>query len=170
MHLNLTTTRRAGAALLAVLLSVLLAVPANAGETKDINTRDAFVNGGEPSYGKGRFTVKFISKHTFDIRGWVADKCPGDGKGIYVHVNRVDITRDKDSGQLHYKHHPVRSIGSDTDGCDNGKVKIDPAPIKLKKKVRMISIQLCEHDVSDRKRKHDECWGEQYDNWRLWPN
>lgn len=128
------------------------AQPAHAGETHSFRT----VGDGR-GYAKAAVTVDFLSKTTVDLKGWVRDVCPGDGKGAYVSISY--LTQYWSYGTV---------IGKDTNGCGSTSVGFDPAPVvkgSRLQSLRAVRITVCERDADGG--GGSWCDSHHYDNWRV---
>lgn len=127
-------------AVLAALAFAALLSPAaaQAGETHFWSTRgmgdsviDGTVRGG---YVRASVNVTF-KKRSYDVKGLLEDVCEGgagDGRGAYLSTNFPSF----------------RAVAKDADGCGNGRVSFDPAPVVSKNPIRSVNFVLCEKDYT----------------------
>jgi hypothetical protein len=125
-----------------------------AGETHYFNTDGGPIPDWSKGYIRAAVTVEFLSKKTFDVSGWVEDVCPKDGDGGYVMI-------DTGLGD--------NITAQDTNGCDNGKVNFDPAPVKKNVDVRYVRATVCEKDGDGNTgtKAGYYCASYTFNNWRL---
>ena len=64
-----------------------------------------------------KVTVTFPSKTVFKTKGYIKDRCPADGEGIYAYASALL----KNGERVNFG-----SIAEDTDGCGNGRVAVFP--------------------------------------------
>ena len=131
--------------------SVLAFTPsaALAGETGWLNTQNGPVPDWSSGYVRAGVTVEWLSKKTYDIKGWVEDVCPKDGNGGYVYLNNS-----------------YPAIASDANGCGNGRSFFDPAPVKSGYYVPGITVRLCERDINGSGHNTNYCTSYSFKNWR----
>jgi hypothetical protein len=139
----------------AVAAAALAFTPAAAlaGETHYFNTDGGPVPDWSKGFVRAAVTVEFPSKKSYDVSGWVEDVCPKDGAGGYV---TIEASMDT------YKY-------KDTNGCGNGKVAFDPAPVKKTYEVQTIRATVCEIDGDGASGTHGAYYCQDYSfkNWRL---
>ena len=92
----------------------------------------------------GEITVWFKSKSAFVAKGFVKDRCPADGAGVYT-----DMWVRFKNGELG----GFGSIGDDDNGCGNGRVRVgNPYGYTLgKRRVDNVYVQVCRDDRNDAK-------------------
>ncbi len=105
-----------------------------------------------------KVVVSFPSRRAYDVRGWVSDRCPGDGYGAYVYVERAE------SGPAGGMYSDRRRVGTDANGCGNGRSHFDPGPVKYSSRLGAVRIHLCEWDASEGGAA--SCTWKSVSNWR----
>jgi len=145
-----------GAAIVAMSMLALSPAAALAGESHYYNTAGGPTPDGSDGYIRAKVTVNFPSKKAYDVKGWVEDMCPGDGKGGYV-TARMGTTTETS----------IWSLGKDTNGCGNGKVRFDPAPYRNGTILSGIRVEVCERDTNGDGDGPPYCESHWFDNWRV---
>ena len=149
-------SRLLASAAVAVAGAVLAFTPAAAlaGETQYFNSDGGPIPDWSKGFVRGAVTVEFLNKKTFDVSGWIEDVCPKDGDGGYVQITTG--LGDNITAQ-------------DTNGCDNGKVYFDPAPVKKNVDVRYVRATMCEKDGDGNTgtKAGYYCQNYTFNNWRL---
>ncbi len=145
------------------LLAGLVASPALAGETRTWDN-DRYTAKG---HGKASVTIDFLNQRTFDIQGYVEDKCPKDGYGAYLKV-RYDY-RFTATGSGSFTNW---ATFKDSNGCGNGTVPFDPAPVSLGKGYKLLSVTttLCYEDKNGDGTGAvvlNACVPQKFSNWRV---